>query len=139
MSVTILANHHVGYYPGAKQMVLKLVYEPGTGKVLGAQAVGAARELLQVSEERKRARWGRGQPRARRRPERSTHRMIQRLDAPVAGGDLRHPGPFEGHLTGPGVAGEGSKERRSALHGWPRKERWRLTWVQMRIRIGFWF
>ena len=42
VSVTIMANHHVGYYPGAKQMVLKLVYEPGTGKVLGAQAVGAA-------------------------------------------------------------------------------------------------
>lgn len=40
-SVTILANHHVGYYPGAMQMVLKLIYEPGTGKVLGAQAVGA--------------------------------------------------------------------------------------------------
>ena len=40
-SVTILANHHVGYYPGAMQMVLKLIYEPGTGRVLGAQAVGA--------------------------------------------------------------------------------------------------
>ncbi len=40
-SVTVLANQHVGYYPGAKQMVLKLIYEPGTGKVLGAQAVGA--------------------------------------------------------------------------------------------------
>ncbi len=40
-SVTILANHHVGYYPGAKQMVLKLVYEADTGKVLGAQAIGA--------------------------------------------------------------------------------------------------
>jgi NADPH-dependent 2,4-dienoyl-CoA reductase/sulfur reductase-like enzyme/rhodanese-related sulfurtransferase len=40
-SVTILANHHVGYYPGAMQIVLKLIYEPGTGKVLGAQAVGA--------------------------------------------------------------------------------------------------
>ncbi len=40
-SVTILANQHVGYYPGAEQMVLKLIYEPGTGKVLGAQAVGA--------------------------------------------------------------------------------------------------
>jgi NADPH-dependent 2,4-dienoyl-CoA reductase/sulfur reductase-like enzyme/rhodanese-related sulfurtransferase len=40
-SVTILANQHVGYYPGAKQMILKLIYEPTTGKVLGAQAVGA--------------------------------------------------------------------------------------------------
>ncbi len=40
-SVTILANHHVGYYPGAMQMVLKLIFEPESGKVLGAQAVGA--------------------------------------------------------------------------------------------------
>lgn len=40
-SVVIAANHHAGYYPGAKQLWLKLIYEPRTGKVLGAQAVGA--------------------------------------------------------------------------------------------------
>ncbi len=40
-SVVIAANQHAGYYPGAKQLWLKLIYEPGTGKVLGAQAVGA--------------------------------------------------------------------------------------------------
>lgn len=40
-SVVISANHHAGYYPGAKQLWLKLIYEPDTGKVLGAQAVGA--------------------------------------------------------------------------------------------------
>jgi len=39
-AVVAIANHHVGYYPGAQQMKLKLVYDPGTGKVLGAQAVG---------------------------------------------------------------------------------------------------
>ena len=39
-AVTIIANHHVGYYPGAKPITLKLIYEPNTGKVLGAQAVG---------------------------------------------------------------------------------------------------
>ncbi|MCC7409583.1 MAG: FAD-dependent oxidoreductase, partial [Phycisphaeraceae bacterium] len=39
-SVIIQANHHAGYYPGAQPMVLKLLYVPGTGKVLGAQAVG---------------------------------------------------------------------------------------------------
>jgi NADPH-dependent 2,4-dienoyl-CoA reductase/sulfur reductase-like enzyme/rhodanese-related sulfurtransferase len=39
-SVVIAANHHAGYYPGAKQLWLKLIYEPKTGKVLGAQAVG---------------------------------------------------------------------------------------------------
>ncbi len=33
---------HATYYPGATQISLKLLYDPGTGKVLGAQAVGAA-------------------------------------------------------------------------------------------------
>jgi rhodanese-related sulfurtransferase len=39
-SVTIVANHHAGYYPGAAPLTLKLVYAPQTGKVLGAQAIG---------------------------------------------------------------------------------------------------
>jgi NADPH-dependent 2,4-dienoyl-CoA reductase/sulfur reductase-like enzyme/rhodanese-related sulfurtransferase len=34
--------HHAGYYPGAEPMILKLVYDPGDGRVLGAQAVGGA-------------------------------------------------------------------------------------------------
>jgi NADPH-dependent 2,4-dienoyl-CoA reductase/sulfur reductase-like enzyme/rhodanese-related sulfurtransferase len=33
-------SSHAGYYPGAKPISLKLLWEPGTGKVLGAQAVG---------------------------------------------------------------------------------------------------
>jgi len=33
-------NHHVGYYPGAKAIHLKLLYSPGDGGVLGVQAVG---------------------------------------------------------------------------------------------------
>ena len=37
-----IRGHHVGYYPGAENMVLMLVYERGTRKVLGAQAVGGA-------------------------------------------------------------------------------------------------
>ena len=41
-SVVIAANDHAAYYPGASEMVLKLVYEPETGKVLGAQAIGGA-------------------------------------------------------------------------------------------------
>ncbi|MEE9403461.1 MAG: FAD-dependent oxidoreductase [Algisphaera sp.] len=41
-SVTIVANHHVGYYPGAKPITLKLTYDPDTQRVLGAQAIGAA-------------------------------------------------------------------------------------------------
>lgn len=33
---------HAGYYPGATQMTLKLLFDPKTGKVLGGQCVGAA-------------------------------------------------------------------------------------------------
>jgi NADPH-dependent 2,4-dienoyl-CoA reductase/sulfur reductase-like enzyme/rhodanese-related sulfurtransferase len=32
---------HASYYPGAKQLTLKLLFNPRDGKVLGAQAVGA--------------------------------------------------------------------------------------------------
>jgi NADPH-dependent 2,4-dienoyl-CoA reductase/sulfur reductase-like enzyme/peroxiredoxin family protein/rhodanese-related sulfurtransferase/TusA-related sulfurtransferase len=32
---------HAGYYPGAMQMSLKLLFAPDTGSILGAQAVGA--------------------------------------------------------------------------------------------------
>jgi NADPH-dependent 2,4-dienoyl-CoA reductase/sulfur reductase-like enzyme/peroxiredoxin family protein/rhodanese-related sulfurtransferase/TusA-related sulfurtransferase len=32
---------HAGYYPGATQMSLKLLFDPGNGKILGAQCVGA--------------------------------------------------------------------------------------------------
>lgn len=33
--------HHAGYYPGASQMSLKLLFDPQDGTILGAQAVGA--------------------------------------------------------------------------------------------------
>jgi rhodanese-related sulfurtransferase len=33
---------HAGYYPGAQQMTLKLLFDPQTGRILGAQAVGGA-------------------------------------------------------------------------------------------------
>lgn len=39
-SVAIAAGSHAGYYPGSEQLVLKLVYDPDTGKLLGAQAIG---------------------------------------------------------------------------------------------------
>ncbi|MBX7106448.1 MAG: FAD-dependent oxidoreductase [Gemmataceae bacterium] len=32
--------HHAGYYPGAEGMTLKVLFDPITGRVLGAQAVG---------------------------------------------------------------------------------------------------
>src|SRR5690606_27394403 len=34
--------HHAGYYPGAEQMSLKLLFAPADGKILGAQVVGHA-------------------------------------------------------------------------------------------------
>ena len=39
-SVTIVANHHAGYYPGAAPLTLKLTFDSESGRVLGAQAVG---------------------------------------------------------------------------------------------------
>ncbi|MCX6968155.1 MAG: FAD-dependent oxidoreductase [Verrucomicrobia bacterium] len=35
-------NHHVGYYPGAKSINLKLIFRKSDGHLLGAQAVGEA-------------------------------------------------------------------------------------------------
>ena len=34
--------HHAGYYPGAEGMTLKLLFDPDSGRLLGAQAVGGA-------------------------------------------------------------------------------------------------
>lgn len=33
-------NSHAGYYPDAKQMALKLIFDPSTGEILGAQGIG---------------------------------------------------------------------------------------------------
>ena len=33
-------NSHAGYYPGAEPIAMKILFAPGTGKLLGAQAVG---------------------------------------------------------------------------------------------------
>ncbi|MCC6239725.1 MAG: FAD-dependent oxidoreductase [Phycisphaerales bacterium] len=38
----VLPGHHAGYYPGAQQMYLKLIYEKATGRIIGAQAGGGA-------------------------------------------------------------------------------------------------
>jgi NADPH-dependent 2,4-dienoyl-CoA reductase/sulfur reductase-like enzyme/rhodanese-related sulfurtransferase len=40
-SATIQATHHASYFPGAKNVTLKVIYRVGDGKLLGAQAVGA--------------------------------------------------------------------------------------------------
>lgn len=41
-AVHVVGNHHAGYFPGAERMAIKLVYEPLTARVLGAQVVGGA-------------------------------------------------------------------------------------------------
>lgn len=38
--VHITSNNHAGYYPGATSITLKLIFNPKTGEILGAQAVG---------------------------------------------------------------------------------------------------
>jgi NADPH-dependent 2,4-dienoyl-CoA reductase/sulfur reductase-like enzyme/rhodanese-related sulfurtransferase len=38
--VYVHPTHHAGYYPGAEAMTLKLLFDPETGRVLGAQVVG---------------------------------------------------------------------------------------------------
>jgi len=38
--IYIHANDHAGYYPGAKQISIKLLFAEDTGRILGAQAVG---------------------------------------------------------------------------------------------------
>ncbi|MCB9856113.1 MAG: FAD-dependent oxidoreductase [Phycisphaerales bacterium] len=39
-SVFVVGKHHAGYFPGGRELILKLIYDPNTEKVLGAQAVG---------------------------------------------------------------------------------------------------
>ncbi len=41
-AVWVPAKHHAGYYPGAEQMTVKLVFTHEGGRVLGAQIVGGA-------------------------------------------------------------------------------------------------
>jgi len=36
----VSGKDHAGYYPGATDMTLKLLFEPNTGKIYGAQGVG---------------------------------------------------------------------------------------------------
>lgn len=38
--VHVMANNHAGYYPGATSIVLKLIFEPESGEIFGAQALG---------------------------------------------------------------------------------------------------
>ncbi len=40
-SVTVHPNQHAGYYPGARPLTLKVLFDPHNGALLGAQAVGS--------------------------------------------------------------------------------------------------
>jgi NADPH-dependent 2,4-dienoyl-CoA reductase/sulfur reductase-like enzyme/rhodanese-related sulfurtransferase len=40
--VYLHAGHHAGYFPGAEQLSLKLLFDPQNGTIVGAQAVGGA-------------------------------------------------------------------------------------------------
>ncbi len=35
-----ISKHHAGYYPGAKDMIIKLLFTPDEGKIIGAQITG---------------------------------------------------------------------------------------------------
>ena len=39
-TLTVNDNHHAGYYPGARLLMVKLLWDPADGRVLGAQATG---------------------------------------------------------------------------------------------------
>ena len=41
-SAIVVKDHHAGYYPGAKELVLKIVYDKNNARLLGAQAFGEA-------------------------------------------------------------------------------------------------
>jgi NADPH-dependent 2,4-dienoyl-CoA reductase/sulfur reductase-like enzyme/rhodanese-related sulfurtransferase len=41
-AAVVVKEHHASYYPGGKEMVLKIVYERGSARLLGAQAFGEA-------------------------------------------------------------------------------------------------
>lgn len=39
-SITVNDQHHAGYYPGARPLTLKILWDPADGRLLGAQATG---------------------------------------------------------------------------------------------------
>src|SRR5208337_2391441 len=39
-SAIVVKDHHASYYPGGRELVLKLVYERSSGRLLGGQAFG---------------------------------------------------------------------------------------------------
>lgn len=47
-SAIVVKDHHAAYYPGAKEMVLKILYDRKNGRLLGAQAFGEAGVELRI-------------------------------------------------------------------------------------------
>ena len=39
-TVFTVQGHHAGYYPGSEQMMVKMIYEKPSGRILGAQIIG---------------------------------------------------------------------------------------------------
>jgi len=48
-SVTITGNNHAGYYPNPQPITIKVIYEPNTLKILGAELVGYKDTALRVN------------------------------------------------------------------------------------------
>ncbi len=79
--IYIYPNSHVGYYPGAKPIAMKVIFRHSNGRVLGAQAVRPGRR-------------GQAHQRARARDPDARHRLRPR------GGELCYAPPF-GSATDP--------------------------------------
>ena len=48
-AVTIKSRNHAGYYPNPQRIIIKLVYDPKTYKILGAQIVGYKDAALRIN------------------------------------------------------------------------------------------
>ena len=48
-TVTIKANNHAGYYPNPQRVLIKLVYDPKTYEILGAQIVGYKDAAIRIN------------------------------------------------------------------------------------------
>ena len=70
-AVILSPANHATYYPGAETMTLKVVFERGTGRILGGQAIGRGRR----GQAHRRTCRGHPHPHDRRRPHRARPRL----------------------------------------------------------------
>ena len=57
--IYLFPNSHAGYYPGAKTIVLKVIFRKSDGRVLGAQALGRTASRSGSTPSPWRSRWAR--------------------------------------------------------------------------------